>query len=374
MTIFELLGTMNIAGLNETTSGLSALGGVLSGIGSAVKSAGDSLTANLTKPIMDFAKQGLQFNSTIEDLQTSFKVMLGSEEKAIKMTNDLKKMGADTPFEITGLAESTETLLAFGYTQEDVIPVMKRLGDVSLGNKEKFKGLSFVMGQINSLGKLQAGDLNQLIGRGWNPLNEITAKTGETMEEVRDRMSKGKVTYKEVEQALIDATDKGGKFYNGMAEGSKTLSGKLSTLADTFNDLLGKATDPLFNFLRDKAVPIMTELVDSFANLSEPVLITIGVFAGLLAAVGPVLIAIGSFIGVVGGLIIAGGAIAGVFATIGPLATAIITGFTLIVGAVLGVVTAFLGLVFSSEDFRTSVRAKLDSVVDKFKAVKDFVV
>jgi len=70
--------------------------------------------------------------------------------------------------------------------------------------------------------------------QGWNPLNEITKKTGETMEQVRKRMEAGKVSYKEVEQALIDVTSKGGQFYEGMAKGSQTLSGKISTLQDNF--------------------------------------------------------------------------------------------------------------------------------------------
>jgi tape measure domain-containing protein len=367
MTIFELLGTMNIAGMNETTSGLAALGGVMSGIGSAVKGVGETLTQNLTEPLIGFAKQGLQFNSTIEDLQTSFKVMLGSEEAAIKMTKDLKVMGAETPFEITGLAQATKTLLAFGYTQENVIPIMSRLGDVSLGNEEKLQGMSLVMGQINSLGRLQAGDLNQLIGRGWNPLNEITARTGETMEEVRERMRAGKVTYKEVEQALVDATDKGGKFYNGMAEGSKTLSGKLSTLADTFNDLLGKATKPLFDFLQQIAVPVLTNLIGFLANLPTPIIMVITAFDALLAGVGPILVVIGTLIGVLGGVVTAITAIVSVISTVGlPIIAAIVGGIVIWIAEMVMLV----GVVTTVTVAITAFLAKLGFIGDAIATLK----
>ena len=145
------------------------------------------------------------------------------------------------------MANYTKTLLSFGYTQKNVLPIMGRIGDISLGNNAKMASMTRTMGQINSLGKLMGGDLNQLINQGWNPLNEITKKTGESMAEVRKRMSQGKVAYKEVEQALISTTSKGGQFYNGMAEGSKTLSGMISTLKDNFSMLAGELTKPIFD-------------------------------------------------------------------------------------------------------------------------------
>ena len=330
MNLADLFFNINLRGGSETLNTINRLGSQFTNLGSRLRSMGSivtgvgaGLTAGLTVPILGLVAAGIKYNMTMEDLQSNFKVLLGSEEEAIKMTAKLKKMGAETPFEVTGLADATKTLLSFGITQEKVIPIMSKLGDVSLGNKERFKALNLVMGQVSANGKLQGQDLLQFINAGWNPLQQIIERTGETMEEVRDRMSKGKVSVKEVEQALEDATSKGGRFYKGMEEGSKTLSGRLSTLKDNFMELLGNATKPLFDFLSEKVVPIITSLVEKFNGLSGPVKTAISIFALLVAAMGPLTLIFGGFIILVGSVITA-------FGTIITLITTLVSGLGLL--------------------------------------------
>lgn len=312
MNLFELVGNVTIndgsavAGLSRIETAANNIGSKLSSLGSGMQSMGSTLTGAVTMPIAGLTAFGIKYNSTMQDLQTSFKVMLGSQEKGVEMTQKLVKMGAETPFESTQLAEYTKTMLSFGYTGENVLPIMSRIGDVSLGNSEKMSSLTRTMGQINSLGKLQGGDLNQLIGQGWNPLNEITKKTGETMEQVRDRMSKGKVTYKEVEDALIATTSKGGTFFNGMAEGSKTFSGQLSTLKDTFSMFLGELTKPIFDGLMQvlpKVIEKLGWLSEKFSSLSGKSKLMILVVAGIAAAIGPVILVLGMFVSAIGAII-----------------------------------------------------------------------
>ena len=351
MELFRLFGSVALQGDTQVNSSLSNMESLATRVGNGMQSFGDTLqgvgtkmTALVTVPMVGLIGSTIKYSSEIQNLSTDFKVMLGSTEKASGMMVQLKKMGAETPFEVVGLAQSTKTLLQFGVSQEQVIPTMKRLGDVSLGNNERFQGLSLVFGQISSLGRLQAGDLNQLINRGWNPLNQITAKTGETMEQVRERMKEGKISYKEVEEALVTATSKGGMFYGGMAEGSKTLSGQLSTLKDNFNEMMAKAVAPLFQWLNDKLVPTLTNLVGKFEGLSAntktwAILVAIGI--GVL---GPLLIIIGTLISSIGAIVAVLGAISievyAVIAVIGLLVGSIVT-FLQVTGKWKEVVEAF---------------------------------
>lgn len=301
--IFDVFGDIRFEGMDQVMSQLTNLGNGLTSLGGQITNFGNKLINGMTKPIVGLIEQGITYNSTIEDLQTAFEVMLGSEEKAIDMTAKLKEMGAKTPFEVVGLAQATKTLLNYGYTNENVLPIMSKLGDVALGNNDRLQGLAVVMGQVNSLGRLQAGDLNQLINRGWNPLNEISKRTGETMEQLRDRMKDGKLTYKEVQQALEDATSAGGKFYQGMEKGSETLSGKLSTLKDNFNEFLGSAVKPISDWLSNVLIPKLTELAGWFGNLSQETKTAILVFAGLLAGIGPVVLVLGLMVTALGALL-----------------------------------------------------------------------
>ena len=90
---------------------------------------------------------------------------------------------------------------------------------------------------------------------GFNVLQEIANKTGESMSALSKRMRDGKIMADEVTQAFIRATDKGGTFANGMEALSKTLDGKLSTLSDSFSNLgiaIGGAFSPGLKGLTDK--------------------------------------------------------------------------------------------------------------------------
>jgi len=335
--IFDVFGDIRFEGMDQVMGQLSNLGSGLSSLGGQITSFGGKLIDGISKPIVGLIEQGVTYNSTIENLQSSFAVMLGSEEKAVQMTEKLKEVGKETPFEVVGLAETTKTLLNYGYTQDNVIPTMMRLGDVSLGNEERFKGLALVMGQINGLGKLQAGDFNQLINRGWNPYNEIAKRTGETMAQFRERMRDGKVSSKEVEQALIDATSAGGMFYGGMEKGSQTLSGKISTLKDTFNDFLGSAVKPISEWLGNVLVPKLTQLGEYLGGLSEHTKMIILVVAGVVAAIGPLIAGFGILITVIGTVISAAGTIGGVLAALSPE-------IILIVGAIGAIVAVMAGV------------------------------
>lgn len=204
-------------------------------------------------------KAGMTFNTTMENYQTNFEVMLGSAEKAAAKVAELQKMAAETPFGMDELADATQTLLNFQVPAEKSRSVLQMLGDVALGDKEKLKGLALVFGQVSSAGKLQGQDLLQMINQGFNPLNYIAKRTGETMEQLRDRMSKGKVTIDEVTQAFEDATSEGGMFYQGMEKASKTTSGLWSTFMDDFNAFSGEVLQPISDALKNHIIPALQE-------------------------------------------------------------------------------------------------------------------
>jgi tape measure domain-containing protein len=377
---------------NVITDALDSAANKLQSIGSSISNLGNTLTNSVSKPIAGLAEFGLKYNSTMQDLQTSFKVMLGSQEKAVAMTDKLNKMGAQTPFETAQLAEYTKTMLAFGYTENNVLPIMSRLGDVSLGNNAKMSSLTRTMGQINALGKLQGGDLNQLIGQGWNPLNEIMKKTGETTEQIRKRMSAGKVTYKEVEDALVSTTSKGGQFYNGMAEGSKTLSGQISTLKDNFSMLIGDLTKPIFDKLQQilpKIISFVGMLQEKFKSLSPAVKTAILVTGGIVSAIGPLLAIGGTIITFIGGIIggissIVGvigaisaspiiGTVAGIVAAVGAL-----VGVFAVVGTAIGYILVKTGALKQIMDiaitaFNTAKPIVIDLAMNAFAKLKQFI-
>ena len=185
------------------------------------------------------ATAGITYNATMEQFQTAFTTMLGSSESSDKLTNSLKTLAAATPLAMSDLAGATKTLLAFGSSAEDIPDQLKRLGDVAQGNAQALGTMATAFGRIQSNGKASMEEINMMIDQGFNPLTIIAKKTGETMEQVRKRVSDGGVSFEELSDALKIATDEGGQFYNAMENQSKTIKGRLSTLKDNAMALAG---------------------------------------------------------------------------------------------------------------------------------------
>ena len=242
------------------------------------------LTAAGTAVVAGLGKVGLEYNAQMEKYMTNFTTLLGSTEAAAKKVEELKKMAASTPFGMEDLAQATQTLLSFGIQADKTTPILKALGDVSLGNKERFQSLSLAFGQVSSAGKLTGQDLNQMINAGFNPLNEISKRTGESMEQLRDRMSKGGISAKEVEQAFMDATSAGGQFANGMQAASQTMDGMISTLKDNARALLGQVFEPISNSIKNTLLPAALGYIEQLTNAFEKE----GV-QGLIKATGDIL-------------------------------------------------------------------------------------
>ncbi|WP_373899274.1 tape measure protein [Haloimpatiens sp. FM7315] len=193
---------------------------------------------------------GFKYNSDMEQYMAGFTTMLGSADKASKHMNELKTFAAKTPFEMSDLAQASTTLQAFGVDIKEVTPDLKMLGDISLGNKEKFNGLALVFGQVKSQGKLMGQDLMQMINNGFNPLQIISEKTGKSMSQLKDEMSKGQISYEMVADAMKTATSEGGMFCGAMDKQSNTMTGLLSTLKDNLGALAGKLATPIFKLVK----------------------------------------------------------------------------------------------------------------------------
>lgn len=202
--------------------------------------------------ILAIGKSAVSVAADMETLNTQFEVMLGSAEAAKEMMSDLREFSIKTPFETEDLARGATTLLQFGIQSEDVMGTLRMLGDVAGSNREKFQSLNLVYGQIMSTGRLMGQDLLQLINQGFNPLTIISKKTGKSVAQLKDEMSKGLVSAEMVTEAFRIATAEGGLFFQNMEKQSLTLTGLLSTMKGAFKEVLldlGNALLPLIKEL-----------------------------------------------------------------------------------------------------------------------------
>jgi tape measure domain-containing protein len=159
-------------------------------------------------------------------------VLAGGQAQGDQLFGSVKSMAAATPFGSADLLDVTGQLKAFGVANENVLPSLKMLGDVAGGDAQRLKSLGLAFGQVMSAGKMTGQDLMQMINQGFNPLQEISEATGESMVSLKDRMSEGSFSALEMVKAFELATGAGGRFDGMMEKMSKTTAGQLSTVKD----------------------------------------------------------------------------------------------------------------------------------------------
>lgn len=272
------------------------------GLSSKFTSFGTKMTVGVTAPLTALATAGVKYNATMESYLANLTTLLGgNEQEAQKLLDTLKEMANTTPYEATDLVKATQKMMAFGISADDSLKYLNMLGDVAMGDANKMDSLTLAFSQISASGRASMEDINQMIDQGFNPLTIIAQKTGESMGDLRDRVSAGKVSFEEIAGAFQTATSEGGTFYQSMDKASETTNGKISTLKDGFNTALGSMTESLLPFVTE-AVEGLTKVADWFANLDENGKRTVLTIAGIALAIGPVSSAIGGLIKVGSGI------------------------------------------------------------------------
>lgn len=201
--------------------------------------------------LKDFGKAVINARGEIESFQISFDTLIGNKDKATAFFAELKDFAVKTPLLLNDLAKGGQLLLGFGVDLDKVMPTLKQIGDISMGNADRFNSLTLAFAQMSATGKLVGQDLLQMVNAGFNPLKTMSETTGKSMETLKDEMSKGAISADMVAKAFEDATAKGGKF-NGMLEKqSKGIKGSISNLEGAIQDAL--------NDMGEKGQGIITE-------------------------------------------------------------------------------------------------------------------
>ena len=194
----------------------------------------------------------------LEQMEIAFETMLGSEEKAKQLTTDLINFAKKTPFELSGLQQTTKQLLAYGFAQDEIIPTLTALGNISAGvGMDKLPNLTLAFGQVKAATRLTGMELRQFSEAGVPLLDELAKQFGKTAGEIQDMISRGEVGFPAVEQALKSLSGEGGRFNNLMAKQATTFSGLVSNLRDAWNIFLQGEGKVLLDWAKEVTIAMI---------------------------------------------------------------------------------------------------------------------
>lgn len=284
---------------------------------SSIKTAGLSMTASLTVPLTLLGKTMLDQVANIEQLKISFDTMLGSAQKGSLVLKQVSDFAAKTPFDLPQVAQGTKSLLAYGFAANELIPTLKKIGDVAAGTGTPLNDLIYLFGTLRASGRVTNIDLVQFAGRGIPVYEELGKVMGVTADKVRGLAKEGKIGFTDVEKAFGNMTGEGGRFFNLMDAQSKSFGGVMSNLRDNFVrvsiSLLGLSTDAstfgqiieggLFDRVKtviESLLVTMDKMVKYFQGMSASTKQAIADFAIMIAVMGPLAIGIAALASPVG--------------------------------------------------------------------------
>ena len=210
------------------------------------------------------AVKGVMAAADFEQTQAAFSTLIGDAAKAEETLAQLRKLGAETPFEFPELADAGRKLIAFGEGADTVAATLRRIGDISAGVQAPINEIAELYGKARVQGHLFGEDINQLTNRGIPIIQELAKQFGVSDSQVKQLVADGKVGFPQVEQAFISLTSEGGKFAGMMDAQSKTTSGLFSTLKDGFNEVLLALGTPINDALR----PLVAEAIGMVSKLA----------------------------------------------------------------------------------------------------------
>lgn len=220
--------------------------------------------STLTDGLKSGVEAGINYNATIENYETSFGIMTGSAEKAADMVDQLKNIASNSPLELSGLVDTTQSLMNYGLTADEAIDRVQMLGDVTQGNADKLSDITTAYGEMTMAGKVSQDGIDQMITAGFNPLQEISEATGESMESLTERIGNGTFSVDEITSSLQRSTSEGGKYFDSMEKQGETFDGQVKTLKDSANSLLGEVVQPISDSLVGELLPAA---IDSIGEL-----------------------------------------------------------------------------------------------------------
>ena len=178
------------------------------------------------------ARSSLEEAAKMEQIDTSFNVLIGNAEKAKEVLSDLREFSAATPLQFDTIATGAQNLMAFGIHADDVKDKMEMLGNVSQGQADKLESVVRAYGKIRAKGKASLEELNMMTEAGIPILQGLADNIGVSTEELFKMVSAGKVGFTEVDEALQAMTTGTGQFAGMLEKQASTFSGLVSTYKD----------------------------------------------------------------------------------------------------------------------------------------------
>lgn len=274
--------------LNDVRSDLKATSTEAQKQSNAISSALKRISATVgvgfgVSQVKSFVAEMINVRSEIQSVEKSLEVLAG-RQIGKRLADDIKKFAVETPMGFQELAKDAQTMLAFNISGEKVMPMLRAMGDISMGNADKFQSLVLAFSQMSSTGKLMGQDLLQMINAGFNPLAVISEQTGKSIGQLKEEMADGAISADTITKAFIDATSAGGKFCGMLQQQSEGIAGVRSNLEGAYEEMLNQLGEDMQEVII-AAMKGVTELLQNYEKMGKTIMELVAIYGSYKAIV-----------------------------------------------------------------------------------------
>lgn len=211
--------------------------------------------ADIAKGIVSMGVSCIKASAQMRQYEIAFQTMLKSASKGTQMMKDLQKFAADTPFDVPGVVQAGQQLMAFGFTAKEIIPTLRTLGDAASGLGKGTAGvqqIAYAMGQIRTSGTLKTQDIMQLTNAGIDAWGMLAEASGKSILEIKEMTERGMIDSLTAVKVLTDGMN---DTYGGMmAKTAEEITGLCANIEETVGSTAAVIGDYLVDGLDIKAV------------------------------------------------------------------------------------------------------------------------
>lgn len=254
--------------IKNTSKSIEREGGSIDNLFGRLTKAAAAFSAGLS--VKEIGQNIIKVRGEFQQLEVAFTTMLGSKEAADRLMSQMVETAATTPFDLQSVANGARQLIAYGTAADDVNETLVRLGNIAAGLSIPLNDLVYLYGTTMTQGRLYTEDLNQFTGRGIPMIRELSEVLGVAEDEVKGLVEEGRVGFPEVQKVIQNLTNEGGMFFNLMSEQSKTITGQISNIEDSFSQMfneIGKQNEGIIN----EALSGISYLVENYESVGKSI-------------------------------------------------------------------------------------------------------
>jgi len=191
-----------------------------------------------------------EFNSLLETTQISFKYLMQiSTDQVDSFVRKLENLAAVTPYTFETVTTGAQRLLALGFGQEQIMPMLRLMADLNAatgGGAEQLEALAYAFGKVQAMGKMTTRELRLFVTANipiYKILREELGLTDKDFQKLR-------ISASQAIPAILKGIE---KFRGAAAEAEKTIPGLLSSIHDYLlflgQEILGTLWESMRGFL-----------------------------------------------------------------------------------------------------------------------------